>query len=269
MSEAPSGAAPSRPWSTLAAIRARAPLVHNIANFVAMDLVANVLSAVGATPAIVLSQEEAQDFMALADVLTVNLGTPSSAAVDAMAMAAREAMAQGKPWVLDPAGAGSTPFRDDAARRLAGLKPSIIRGNGSEILALGGGGGPRGLDPEPESLEALDAARELAADTGAVVAVTGTVDYVTDGRRILAVANGHRLMGRVPAIGCGLTGLMGACCAVDEPPLVAAAHATAILGVAGELAAEEARGPASFRIALIDRLYNLDEATLNGAARID
>lgn len=269
MSEMPLTAAVGGPWATLATIRAQAPLIHNIANFVAMDLVANTLDAIGANPAFVMSSEEVQDFMNLADALTVNLGTPSGTGVDAMAMAAREAVAQGKPWVLDPAGAGSTPFRDEAARRLAGLKPTVIRGNGSEILALGDSDGAPGLDPATESVEALDAARDLARDSGAIVAVTGTVDYVTDGQQIMAVANGHHLMSQVSAIGCALTGLIGACCSVVDDALIATAHATAILGVAGELAAEEAQGPASFRVGLIDRLYNLDEATLNGAARID
>ena len=155
------------------------------------------------------------------------------------------------------------------AERLAHLQPTVIRGNGSEILVLGGGMAPAGgVDSEVDSTEALDAAHDLARSTGAIVAVTGAVDYVTDGRAMVAVANGDPLMTKVTAMGCALTCLIGACCAVNQDHLAATAHGLAILGLSGELAAMEARGPASFRVNLLDALYNLDEAALVTGARI-
>jgi hydroxyethylthiazole kinase len=258
------------PWRTLRAIRERAPLVQNITNLVAMDLSANLLLAAGASPAMVHDAKEVEDFIADADALTVNIGTLSGSWVEAMTRAARRAVELGKPWILDPVGVGTTGFRREVGERLAGLQPTVIRGNGAEIMTLGGGAEAlaRGVESDVDSVEALDAAHSLARTTGAVVAVTGVVDYVADGEAIVAVANGHALMTRVTALGCALTSLIGACCAVGEDSVSATAHGLAILGVAGELAAAEAAGPAAFRVRLIDALYNLDEPTLSDMARI-
>jgi hydroxyethylthiazole kinase len=257
------------PWQTLGTLRVRTPLVHNITNFVAMDLAANLLLAAGALPAMVHATEEVEDAVEAADALTINIGTLSPGWVDAMAAAARKAVETGRPWVLDPAGAAATEHRRRIAERLAHLQPTVIRGNGSEILALGSGEAPaRGVESEVDSAEALDAAHDLAKATGAIVAVTGAVDYVTDGRTLAAVTNGDLLMTKVTAVGCALTCLIGACCAVNQDHMAATAHGLAILGLAGELAAEEARGPGSFRTRLLDALYNLDEATLTAGARI-
>jgi hydroxyethylthiazole kinase len=257
------------PWRTLNGLRLRAPLVHNITNFVAMDLAANLLLAAGGLPVMVHAAEEVEDAVSTADALTINTGTLSPGWIDAMTAAARRAVELGKPWVLDPAGAAATSHRHQVAERLSRLQPTVIRGNGSEILVLGGGMAPAGgVDSEVDSTEALDAAHDLAKATGAIVAVTGAVDYVTDGRAIVAVANGDPLMTKVTALGCALTCLIGACCAVNQDHLAATAHALAMLGLSGELAAVEARGPASFRVQLLDALYNLDEAALAAGARI-
>ncbi len=257
------------PWRTLNAVRLHAPLVHNITNFVAMDLAANLLLSAGGLPVMVHAGEEVEDAVSTADALTINTGTLSPGWIDSMTAAARKAVELGKPWVLDPAGAAATSHRHQVAKRLAHLQPTVIRGNGSEILVLGGGMAPAGgVDSEVDSAEALDAAHDLARSTGAIVAVTGAVDYVTDGRAMVAVANGDQLMTKVTAMGCALTCLIGACCAVNHDHLAATAHGLAILGLSGELAAIEARGPASFRVHLIDALYNLDEAALATGARI-
>jgi hydroxyethylthiazole kinase len=257
-------------WASLQAIRQRSPLIHNMINLVAMDLAANVLLATGASPAMVQGAEEVEDFVARADALTINIGTLTSAVVEPMVAAARGAVEHGKPWVLDPVGVGATEVRREVAERLAGLQPTVIRGNGSEIMTLGGGTANRGqgVDSTLDSTEALDAARDLAKATGAVVAVTGVVDYVTDGEAIVAVANGHPLMTRVTALGCALTCFIGACLAVTEEPLQATADGLAVFGVAGEIAAAESLGPASFRQRFIDTLYNLDEATLTSTASV-
>ncbi len=258
------------PWQTLSALRQREPLVHNIANLVAMDLAANLLLAAGALPAMVHAVQEVEDMVAEADALSIHLGTISADWVEPMVIAARKAVELDKPWVLDPAGGAATAHRTRVAERLAHLQPTVIRGDGAEILALGGGRAPaRGPGSRVESAEALDAARDLAKATGAIVAVTGAVDYVTDGRTILAVANGHPLMTKVAGLGCALSCLIGACCAVNPERMAATAHGLALLGLAGELAAERAEGPASLRADLIDRLHNLDEAALSEGARIE
>lgn len=255
-----SGADVSR---TLLAVREHSPLVHSITNYVSMDVTANALLAAGAAPAMVHAEEEVEEFVGIAGALVVNIGTLSPPWVRSMERAARRAGELGKPWVLDPVGAGATRYRTGVAETLAGMGPTVVRGNASEILALAGtGAAARGVDSVHASEDAAMVACELAPRLGCVIAVTGATDYVTDGRRLLAVANGTPLMGRVTALGCTASALVGAFLAVNGDGVVAAAHALAVLGVAGEIAAEGANGPGSLRLRLIDALHSMDAEAL-------
>lgn len=259
-------------WQTLTRLRGARPLVHCITNQVAMDLSANVLLAAGASPVMAHAKEEVEEIAAAAAALCINIGTLDSMTVESMILAAKAALESGTPWLLDPVGVGASDFRSETAERLSHLQPSIIRGNASEIAAMAPNGdaaaGGQGVDSTIESWDALDAAQALARKSGSVVAVTGAIDYVTNGHDLVAVANGHEMMGRVTAVGCALSALTAACLAVTEDPLEAAVHALVIMGVAGEKAAERATAPGSYRAALIDCLYLLDEASLLEAARI-
>ncbi|MGE0116550.1 MAG: hydroxyethylthiazole kinase [Dongiaceae bacterium] len=257
-------------WRTLSAARAARPLVHNITNYVVMNSTANALLAFGASPAMAHAAEEVEEFVDLAQALVVNIGTLSPPWVAAMKLAASRAAACGRPWVLDPVGAGATTYRSAVAGDLAGRKPAVIRGNASEILSLAGAAADatRGVDSTQAAEAALEAARALARRTGAVVAVTGAVDYVTDGERTAACHNGHPLMTRVTGMGCTASALVGACLAVEPDPLTAALHGLAILGVAGELAAEHASGPGTLQVDLYDVLANLDRETLERRVRL-
>lgn len=255
--------------ASLQQVRDAAPLVHSITNYVAMDITANALLAVGASPAMVHAEEEAADFAAIAQALVVNIGTLSPAWVRAMHAAAARAAALGTPWVLDPVGAGATAYRTGVARELAGKRPTVIRGNASEVLTLGGGSGAtRGVDSTRASEDARDLARGVARELGCVVAVTGATDYVTDGDRTLAVANGHSLMTRVTALGCTASALVGAFLATGGDALTASAHALAVLGLCGEIAARDAAGPGTLRWRLLDALHTLDAETVRRGARI-
>lgn len=259
----------SGPWRTLERLRERRPLVHAITNFVAADLTANLLLAAGARVVMAQDKAEAEDFVALADALCLNLGVLMADRVEPMVAAARFAVELGRPWVLDPVAVGTSAERRALAKRLSGLQPTVIRGNATEILAMAEDAEvATGVDSPLDAAEALDAAHDLSRATGALVVVSGAVDYVTDGARLAAVANGHHLMTRVTGVGCALSALMAACCSVEVDALAASSHALAILGLAGELAAGAAAGPASFRIGLIDGLYNLDRAGLEAGARI-
>ncbi|HRD66287.1 MAG TPA: hydroxyethylthiazole kinase [Candidatus Competibacter sp.] len=257
-------------WKLLTAVRERQPLVHNITNFVAMNNTANALLALGASPAMIHSSDEVEDFVAISQALVVNIGTLYSEQIAASKLAAMRAHALGIPWILDPVGAGATPYRRAAANALARLEPSVIRGNGSEIITLmeqTQSGQGRGVDSLHGSETALDAARRLAADTKAVVAITGAVDYVTDGRRVAAIENGHPLMARVTGLGCSATAVTGACLAVEPNAFAAAVAGLAVFGVAGEIAAERSPGPGTLQVTLLDALYALDEATLKTRLR--
>ncbi|SNX68834.1 hydroxyethylthiazole kinase [Cereibacter ovatus] len=253
----------------LATMRRTAPLVQCITNFVAMNVMANVLLAAGASPAMVHDPEEAAEFAAIAQALTINIGTPDPRWVEGMLAAAEGAARAGVPWVLDPVAVGATAFRRDIGARLLALRPGVIRGNASEILALAGAAARgKGADSADPVAAAEDAARRLAQTSGAVVAVTGPVDYVTDGARAFRIANGHPLMPKVTALGCSLTGVVGAFVA-GQPRLEATVAALACFGLAGEIAARAARGPASFQTAFIDALHAMTPDDLTLGARVE
>jgi hydroxyethylthiazole kinase len=249
-------------------MRDTAPLVHNITNYVAMNVMANILLAAGASPAMVHAREEVAEFAALAHALSINIGTLDPAWAEAMEMAARVMTEAGRPWVLDPVGVGATRFRQDVCARLLDLRPTVIRGNASEVLALAGinttGRGADSADP----VEAAEmAASDLARRTGAVVAVSGPVDYVTDGAQAFRIANGHALMPRVTALGCSLNGVIAAFLA-GQPPLPATIAALAYYGLAGERAGAGATGPGGFQVAFVDALYTVTPADLTSGAKV-
>jgi hydroxyethylthiazole kinase len=257
-------------WESLRELRRAAPLVHNITNYVAMDVTANALLAIGASPAMVHAQDEVEEFVGISSALVVNIGTLSPAWVAAMHRAVHQAKALGKPWVLDPVGAGATRYRTDVAGQLSRRHPSVVRGNASEILAVAGtASATKGVDSVHESGDALEVARALATELSCTVAVTGAIDYVTDGDRVLRVANGHPMMPRVTALGCTASALTGAFLAVQPDPLLAAAQALGVLGLCGERAGFHTHGPGSFRWRLLDALYQLDEQAVREGIRIE
>jgi len=219
---------------------------------------ANVLLAIGASPAMVIAAEEVEGFAAVANGLLINVGTVTASDTEAMTRAAKAARAARTPWVLDPVAVGPLQFRTDLVGQLLEHAPSIIRGNASEILALAGeSGGGKGADSTSDSSEAIDGARGLAARTGAVVAVSGVVDYVTDGDAVIGVPGGHVLLTKVTGSGCALGAVMAAFLGVSETVLDAAVSASAVFAAAGERAAAEVRGPGSLAVALLDNLYLL------------
>jgi hydroxyethylthiazole kinase len=240
----------------LARLRARSPRVHCITNSVAQTFTANTLLAAGAIPSMTLSADEIGAFVARADALLVNLGTFDEERRNAAAAALEVARDEGKPWVLDPVFVDRSQPRAEYARSLAAKKPRTIRLNQAEFSALA-------------RAEADDAAlRRYALDTSAAVALTGTVDRITDGAQSASIENGHPLMARVTAMGCAASALTAAFVAVESDPFVASAAALLCFGVAGGIAGERATGPGSFPAAILDALYALDEKTLIEKARV-
>ena len=258
----------------LEALRTSRPLVQNITNFVSMDIAANALLAIGASPAMVHAVEELDEFGSFIGALVINIGTLSATWTDAMDKAAEGARRRAKPWVLDPVGAGATRFRTETVLRLLKHGPAVIRGNASEVLAIAGALGlaaatarNKGVDSGNTADEAASVAAALARDTGAIVVATGAIDLVTDGTRNLRVANGSPVMSQVTAVGCALSAVTGAFCAVASP-FEAAVAATACFGVVGEMAAATSPLPGSFRVAFIDGLAALRPADLVGRLRL-
>ncbi|MFC4166449.1 hydroxyethylthiazole kinase [Teichococcus aestuarii] len=261
---------PRQAAAALERLRLAAPLVHNITNVVVANVTANALLAVGASPAMVQAEEEVADFAPHAAALVVNIGTLTAPQLRAMRRAVPAARAAGVPWVLDPVAAGATPFRLAAAQEMAALRPAVLRGNASEILAVAGEAGlaSRGVDSAHPTAMAHAAAARLARALGITVAVTGAVDHVTDGERAVAVANGHPLLTRVTGMGCTATALIGAFLGAGLPGMAAAVAGLATLGVAAERAAGQACGPGSFQVALLDALHALEPPALAASARL-
>ena len=263
-------AAPGRAAAeALVRVRATAPLVQCITNYVAMNFAANVVIAAGGAPAMVHAAEEAGEFAALASALTVNIGTLSLPWVEGMRAAVAGARAAEVPWVLDPVAAGATTYRRKVAAELLGLGPTAVRGNASEILALAGeSGAGRGVDAGDEVAAAEEAARTLARRHGCLVAVTGATDFATDGTRALRIVGGHPLMPKVTAMGCALTAVVGGFLAGAEDRMGAVAGALALFAVAGEAAGAEAAGPGSFQVAFLDALPRVAPGDLARAGRV-
>ena len=235
-----------------------------------MNYAANVLLAIGASPAMVHAPEEAGEFAALAAALSVNIGTLSSPWLEGMHAAAAVVGANGKPWVLDPVAHFATNFRRRAVDALLALKPTVIRGNASEIMALAGAASAgRGVDAGDSVEHAQASALALARQTGAVVAVTGEVDFVTDGQRAARIGGGSPLMPQVTAMGCALTGLVGAFLAIaPHSSWEATVAALACFAVAGTQAAQVSTGPGSFAWQFIDALSALRGDALQAQAQV-
>jgi hydroxyethylthiazole kinase len=260
------------PGTTLRTIRERRPLVHNITNYVVMNETANATLALGALPVMAHAAEEVEEMVQLASALVLNIGTLSTSWVESMLVAGRAAAARGIPIVLDPVGAGATEYRTLTAHRiLDAVDMTVLRGNAGEVATLVGAHAEvRGVESIVAGLEPGELARTAARRLGVVASVTGPVDHVSDGKRVLAVANGHELLSTVTGTGCMSSSLTG-CFLAAKPgePVEAAAEALAAFGVAAEDAARGADGPGTFHTRLYDGLYALDPETLDARARIE
>jgi len=240
-------------------IRKASPLVHCITNYVAMEFNANALLAVGASPFMSFCKEELKEISEISDSLAINIGCLDAVQIEAMKIAASLACVSGKPWILDPVGAGATLLRKETALSLAeAYHPSVIRGNASEIMALAGVKcNSHGVDSVESSDNARSAADELALRFSTIVSVSGPKDYITDGKNNTTIESGNEMMPMVTAMGCTATALTAAFLAVSDTPFEAAANAMRLMGEAGDIALSAANGPGTLKCAFIDALYNL------------
>jgi len=237
---------------------ARKPLVHCMTNRVADAITADVLLACGASPAMIYDIDEAAAFASVADALLLNAGTIVREEKPAFLAAARAAKAAGKPWVLDPVAAGVLPSRDAFFKELLALRPDLIRGNAGEILALAGfASRMQGVDSVSTVREAREAAQKLALTTGGVVAVTGEVDFVTDGKNREEVAGGSAMSRLVTGLGCSLSAICAARLACEADALEATVTALTLSKRAQEKAFARSQSPHAYRTAYIDALYEL------------
>ena len=260
---------PSHIWSDIAAVRERSPLVHCITNFVVMNFNANVLLAAGASPVMAHAHEEVHAMAGIAQSLVLNIGTLEPYWIDSMKLAAGVAQKRNIPIVLDPVGAGATPYRNQSIEAvMAAAPPTVIRGNGSGIMSVAGSGvATRGVDSSAQASDALCSAQALALRTRGVVCVSGEIDHIVDaGLRWARLSNGHSWMTKITGVGCSATALIGAFCVVQPDAWRATVSAMALIGLAGEIAAEKAisrqQGVGSMAALMLDELQLLDEATV-------
>lgn len=242
-------------------IREKSPLIHNITNYVVMNNTANALLAIGASPVMIHAEEEVAEMAKMASALVMNIGTISEPWVRGMFAAFAAASDNAVPVIIDPVGAGATAWRTQTVRDLvSAARPTIIRGNASEILALTDDRSKtKGVDSIAASDEALLAARRISEMHSCVVCVSGAVDYVVDRGEVIKISNGHPMMTKVTGLGCTASALCGAFAAVEANAHAAAAKAMAVMGIAGEMAAQKAVGPGSLQMHFLDILYHLSE----------
>jgi hydroxyethylthiazole kinase len=255
---------------SLRRIRERKPLVHQITNYVVMNETANATLALGALPVMAHAREEVEEMVALAGALVLNIGTLSPHWVEAMLAAGRAANERGIPVVLDPVGVGATSYRTETAHKILDqVAVAVLRGNAGEVATLVGVDAEvRGVEAIGDSGDSAALARAAARQLGVVVSVTGAIDHVSDGERVVAIANGHPLLASITGTGCMSSAITGCFLAAADSPLDAAVEALVAFGVAGEDAARDAKGPGSFHVGLYDALAALDPETLEGRARL-
>ncbi|MHA3787632.1 hydroxyethylthiazole kinase [Flavobacterium hauense] len=258
-------------WNSILSVRENAPLVHNITNYVVMNTTANALLAAGASPIMAHARLEVEDMVSICGALVVNIGTLDEYWVESMLLAAAKAHSLGKPWVLDPVGAGATAYRDETVAQLLLYKPGVIRGNASEILALAKAGKSKtkGVDSVHQSTEAVEAAQWLNATYGSIVCISGATDVIISGERKIFLSNGHPMMQQVTGLGCTASALIGAFAAVEEDKFHATTAAMALLGIAGELAEKTSVGPGSLQLNLLDKLYNITKEEFFESLKIE
>jgi hydroxyethylthiazole kinase len=257
-------------WTDLQSIKNRSPLIHNVTNYVVMQQTANSLLAIGASPVMAHAVEEVADMAMMASGLVLNIGTLSPLWIEGMRRALKAANRKQIPVVLDPVGAGATAYRTETALALLNHGTvTAIRANPSEVAALcGHQGKTRGVDSLLDALECTGQADALASREKCVVWMSGERDIITDGAVHVCIGNGDPLMGKVTGMGCTATAITGAFLTVNPDPFIGCVHAAALMGIAGEMAAQKANGPGSFIPAWMDTLYTISSADIEERLRV-
>ncbi|MCD0456991.1 hydroxyethylthiazole kinase [Chryseobacterium sp. LC2016-27] len=248
-------------WNNIIQIRNTSPLVHNITNYVVMNNTANAVLAIGASPIMAHAKSEVEEMVNISHSLVINIGTLDEYWEEAMLLAAKKANELNKPWILDPVGAGATFYRDSVLSKILSLNPTVIRGNASEIIALSKTSKTitKGVDSTAKSNEAVEAAKTLVQNHKSVVCISGETDIIISEDQEIHLKNGHPMMTKVTGSGCTATALIGSFIGVIENKTEAVVSAMSLLGIVGEIAAEQSAGPGSLQLNITDKLYNITE----------
>ena len=262
----------------LALVHEQKPLIHHLTNTVTINDCANCVLALGGSPIMADEEEEVRDIVSIASSLVLNIGTLNKRTLASMVAAGKEARRRAIPIVLDPVGTGASRFRTEAVELLIReAKPSVLRGNLSEIRCIAGlNAQTRGVDASTEdAMEDLEQekslARSLAAKLSCVVAITGAIDIVSDGMITVTISNGRARLASVTGTGCMCTSLVGTFCAVGDNLLVSTVMGIICMGIAGELSETACldQGLGSFHQNLINQISLLDAQTLLSRGNIN
>jgi len=236
------------------------PLVLCLTNHVAINFNANALLAIGASPIMSFDKRETEELVEKCNALYINIGCIDPSQQEIMEIAAKAACKYGKPWVLDPVGAGATRLRTEVSGMLIrDYHPSVIRGNAAEIMALEGfESRVRGVDSKESPEIAKEAALELSRHTGAVVSVSGEIDLITDSKLIKRIEGGSDIMPKVTGMGCTASALTAALLSEYPSHLDAAVQAMYIMAVSGERSGKLSKGTGTFQMHFLDCLSNFD-----------
>ncbi len=264
-------------------VRDEQPLIHCITNYITTNDCANIVLACGASPTMAEAEQEVEEIASVAGAVDINIGNLNTMTVRAMHKAIAAANAANVPVVLDPVGAGASRYRMETLRAFfAAYQFAVVRGNVSELLAVGGAASnTKGVDAgaadavtEENLAERVAFFKQLSARLGAVVSVSGAIDIVASPERAYVCRNGHPMMSRITGSGCMLSALTAAFCGANHDHILeAAAAATAVMGVAGDIAYRKTQqreeGPGSFRVYLMDAVSRMDISTLHGGMNVE
>ena len=258
-------------WDCILRIRNTSPLVHNITNHVVMNNTANAVLAVGASPIMSHAHSEVIDMVQICQSLVINIGTLDEYWVTSMIEAAQKANQLQKPWILDPVGAGATLYRNSVLDQLLLLRPTVIRGNASEIMALAkyNQSTTKGVDSTMQSEDAIFAARYLNQQFGAIVCISGETDIIVSDHKYYYIHNGNTMMTKVTGLGCSVTAIIGAYLGGIDNKVDAVVSAISLFCIAGEIAGKQANGPGSLQVLLLDKLYNITEDEIIQHLKLD
>lgn len=252
-------------------IRWKKPLIHHITNWVTIYDCANITRAIGALPVMAHAKEEVHQMALIADALVLNIGTLTTDLIESMILAAVSANKKGIPVILDAVGAGATDFRTQKTKEiLKQVKISVLKGNSSEIGTIAG------VEAETRGVEAIsvkgnltEIAKHLAIIEDITVVITGKEDIISNGTETYICKNGHNMLGKFVGTGCMSASLIGVFCAVEKDYTFASAAALSCFGIAGELAAENAKGPGTYKISFFDEIFNLNSTSIDKLKKIE
>lgn len=263
-------------------VREKAPLVHNITNYVTVNDVANVLLACGGSPIMADDLREVEEITSICGGLNINIGTLNSYTIESMLQAGYKANELKHATLLDPVGAGASKLRTNTAEHLLQeIQFDVIRGNISEIKTLAlGTGTTKGVDADEadtvteKNLESMITfAKHFARNKKCIVAITGAIDLVADSNKCYVIRNGRAEMSKITGTGCQLSGMITAFLVANpQEKLEATVAAVAAMGLAGEIAftyMQEGDGNTTYRNRIIDAIYNMDGKTLEEGANYE